>query len=70
MRSNKIKNWATGVVDLKSKRNSKIRVPWKQPQYATLLDKVSSFSVILLYLAKYFCKHKIVLQYITANMEV
>ena len=36
----------------------------------TLLNKVFIFSVILLYLAKYFCKHEMLLQYITVNMKV
>ena len=47
-----------------------MRVPCKQPQYASLLNKVFIFSVILLHLGKYFCKHETFLQYITANIKV
>ena len=46
-----------------------MKVPCKQPQYASLLDKVFIFSVILLYLTKYFCKSEIFLEYIVANMK-
>ena len=55
------------AIDLQSKSNLKIKVFWKQPQYAVLLNKVSIFSVILLYLAKYFCKHELPLKYIIAD---
>ena len=43
-----------------------IKMKCKQPQYVSLLNKVFIFSVILLHLAKYFCKR----QYIIANMKV
>ena len=41
-----------------------------QPQYTALLNKVFIFSLIFLYLAKYFWKHETFLQYIIANMKV
>ena len=47
-----------------------IKVPWKQPEYAALLNKVFIFNVILISLTKYFGKHEIFLQYITASMKI
>ena len=46
-----------------------MKVPCKRPQYALLMNKVFIFSVILLYLTNYFCKHETFLQYIFANMK-
>ena len=48
----------------------KIKVPCKQPQYASLLNKVLIFSVFFLYLTKCFFKHEIFLEYIVANMKL
>ena len=53
------------------KNNSKLKLLGnKQPQYASLLNKVFVFSVTLLDLGKYFCKRETFLQYIIANMKV
>ena len=41
-----------------------------KPQYASLLSKVFIFSVILLYLTKYFYKNEIFLEYTITNMKV
>ena len=42
----------------------------QKPQYALLLNNVFIFSVLLLYLTKYFYKHEAFLEYIVANMKV
>ena len=55
---------------LELKLNSKIKVPCKQPQYASLLRKVLIFSVTLFYLTKYFRKNEIFLEHIFASMKV
>ena len=53
------------------KNNSKLKLLGnKQPQYASLLNKVFVFSVTLLDLGKYFCKRETFLQYIIVNMKV
>ena len=52
------------------KMKSKIKVLCKQLQHALLLNKVLIFSVILLYLTKYFCKNEIFVKYIVANMKI
>ena len=52
------------------KMNSRNYVSCKQPQYASLLNTVIIFELILLYLTKCFCKHEIFLEYIVAIMKV
>ena len=54
------------VIKMKFKNQSSLQT---SPS-ASLLNKGFIFSVILLYLGKYFCKHQILLQYIIANMKV